>query len=108
MASRAERKEHLEQMTEDEFVTFSHAWGGEFMRKQGEARIKWLLDDAEKHGDAFDLALGLPTEQDQQRGLDEDTLTAAKRASSAAVVSAVAAVASIGISILAIVIAIMK
>lgn len=108
MASRPERQVHLEKMTEDEFKAFSHKWGGDFMRKQGDARIKWLLDDAENHGDAFDIALGLPTEQDRQRKLDDDMLALADKNTRINRVLAAAAVASVAISILALIVALTK
>lgn len=108
MATRAERQERLEQFSEHDFEEL--VWDGPWRKRPRESRIKWLLDDAERdnHGDAFDHALVLLTDAEQQVQLQRDMVDAAKSSSRASqmsarssLISAVCAVLAVVISMLA-------
>ncbi len=108
MATRAERQEHLEQFSEHDFEEL--VWDGPWRKRPRDSRIKWLLDDAERdnHGDRFDHALRLLTNDDQRLELQKDMVDATKSSSraswlaaGAALISTVCAVLAVLISVLA-------
>lgn len=103
MATRTERQDRLEQFSEHDFEEL--VWDGPWCKRPRDSRIKWLLDDAERdnHGDRFDHALSLLTDDEQRLELQKDMVDAAKSSSRASWVSARAALISTVCAVLAVV-----
>lgn len=125
MATRAERQQVLEQMTDDELEAFQAKWGGSWFDKENRAKsINSMLGKTEKKnlGNDIDHLLGLPTDAeqqlklqldsadatDQQLKLQHESIEAAKSSSRAAWISAGCALVAIVLSIIALWIAIGK
>ncbi len=107
MATRAERRKHLEGLSETEWAALARRLGDVALDKPCDKRIRWILDAAERpgSGDAHDRAFGVPTNDEQQLELQRDGLETSKSAVRAAWFSAGCAFLAIIISIIALVVA---
>ena len=107
MATLAERQERLEQMDEHDFEAIRSEFGGTWLKRPRDTRIKWLLDYAERNNNGawFDRVLGLPTDAEQQVQLQRDGIAAVKSSARAAWFSAGCALVAIIVSVIALVVA---
>ena len=108
MATRAERQRKLEQYSDTDWEKL--VWDGPWRKRPRDSRIEWLLNDAERdnHGDAFDHALGLLTDGEQQRQLQRDGVAAARSSSHAAWFSGGCALLALIVAVIALVVALVE
>ena len=106
MATRQERREALERMTEEEISKLRGRWDGSwYCDGDMAATIKKLLRVAEQpeHRDHVDRMLNLPTDAEQQVQLQRDSVAAARSSAKAAWLSVIGALVAIIISVIALI-----
>lgn len=112
MATRAERLEALERMTQTELGEFEKSFGGTWYSRFGGAKtaaIESLLTEAEHDksiGNGLDLRLGLLTDDEQRGQCEQEAVEVAKSSARASWVSAHAAWVSVVISLVALTVAV--
>ncbi len=100
MATRAERREYLEGLSETDWAELTQRLGDVRLDKPRDRRIKLLLDDADRSGsgDEHDRAFRLPTNADQQLDLQREALATSTSSTRASWISAHAALVSVVIA----------
>ena len=112
MATRAERRKVLEQMTPPKLTEFEKSFGGTWYtgnRDDEAAAIEELLSQAERNeiiGYLLDRRLRLLIDDEQRGQLEEQAVEAAQSSAHASSVSAHAALVSLVISLVALIVAV--
>ena len=112
MATRAERQEALERMTQTELGEFEKSFGGTWYSRFGGAKtaaIESLLTEVEnnpKVGNVLDRKLGLLTDDEQRGQREQQAVEIAQSSARASWVSAHASWVSVVISLVALTVAI--
>ena len=108
MATRAERKQVMEQYGLNDWTELAHRLGDVRLEGSREKRIKEILGAAERSGsgDEYDRALGLPTDAEQQLELQRQSLATSESSTQASWLSVHAAWIVIAIAVALLIVAI--